>query len=207
MNHFVLIVLFFYCFSAFAQDQKGYVSFSPYFSHYIPKTSELQLGDVPYNVCPGIELLYNYQLSTSGKLATGLSYQYASIISHANSSDKFVFGELSLPVLLTFTEKNNRLSLVTGIYAGKFLHFEWYKMAHSQWSKATYYDPRFGYKAQNAFADLYLAVSYSINKNDPHHTSISPFVKYRIGENWMDLYRESFYYGFKFTINMYKLNN
>lgn len=127
------------------------------------------------------------------------------MISNADGADKFVFGEISLPVLITLKEKSNRLSVETGFYAGKFLHFEWYKMSHSQWSKAIYYDPRFGYKKQNAFADLYLAVSYAINKNDPRHASVSPFMKYRIGENWMNLYRESIFYGFKFTINMYKL--
>ena len=206
MKYVLIIILLFNTFYINAQDSKSYLSVSPTFSHYIPvKATESQNGNAPYNVCPGIELLYNYKFGPSCKLGTGLSYQYANMISNANGSDKFIFGELSLPVLFTLSGKNNRISVETGIYAGKFLHFEWYKKSHSQWVKVTSYDPRFGYKDQNTFADLHLAVSFVINKTDPRRAVISPFIRYRIVENWMNLYRESVYYGFKFTINMNKI--
>lgn len=203
MKYILVIILLLDNFYLNSQDRSSYISISPMFSHFIPaKVDGSHNGDAPYNVCPGIEFLYNYKFGTSFRLGTGLSYQYASIVSYANGSDKFIFGELSLPVLFTLTEKNNRFSVETGIYAGKFLHFEWYKESHSRWSKVSFYDPRFGYKDQNTFADLYLAVSYGVNKTAPRLAVISPFIKYRISENWMDLYRESVYYGFKFTIDI-----
>lgn len=206
MRYVLLLILLFDTFILNAQNRKSYLSVSPAFSHYIPvKSAESQNRDTPYNVCPGIEFLYHYQLVPSFSLRTGLSYQYANMISNANGADKFIFGEMSLPVLFTLSGKNNRFSMETGVYTGKFLHFEWYKQSHSRWSKATFYDPRFGYKDQNTFADLYLAISFALNKTDPHTAVISPFIKYRVAENWMNLYRESVYYGFKFTINMYKL--
>lgn len=207
MKYILVIILLFDILYLNAQDRSLYLSISPMFSHFVPiKVTRSHNGDSPYNVCPGVEFLYNYKLGTSFRLGTGLSYQYANLISYINGSNKFIFGELSLPVLFTLTEKNNRFSIEIGIYAGKFLHFEWYERPYSQWTKVSSYDPRFGYKEQNTFADLYLAVSYGINKRDPQVAVISPFIKYRVTENWMDLYRESVYYGFKFTINMYKLN-
>lgn len=206
MKYILIISLLFDFFSLNAQDSNSYLTISPRFSHFVPiKATESQNGDAPYNVSPGIEFLYNYKLGSSFKLGAGLMYQYANMISYANGSDKFIFGELSLPVLFTLTEKNNRFSIETGIYAGKFLHFEWYQESHSLWSKVSSYDPRFGYKDQNIFADLYLGISYGVNKKDPSTALITPFIKYRIAENWMHLYRESIYYGFKFTINMKKL--
>lgn len=202
----LVVILLFGVFNLNAQNNKSSLNISLILSHYIPiKSNESQNGDAPYNVCPGIEFLYYYKLGPSCKLGTGFAYQYANMISNAKASDKFTFGELSLPVLFTVMEKKNRLSVETGIYAGKFLHFGWYKMIHSQWVQVSSYDPRFGYKDKNTFADLYLAVSYAINTKDPRTALISPFIKYRIAENWMNLYRESIYYGFKFTINMNKL--
>lgn len=206
MKYILLILLLFGVFHMNAQDRKTYLSVSPTFSHFIPiKPTALQSGDAQYNVCPGIEFLYHYQFAPSFKLGTGLSYQYANLISYANGADKFIFGEMSLPVLLTFSGNNNRLSVETGIYAGKFLHFEWYKQSHSRWTKASSYDPRFGYKEQNNFADLYLAVSLAMNKTDRHAAVLSPFIKYRVAENWMNQYRESVNYGFKFTVSFYTL--
>jgi hypothetical protein len=121
MKYIVFIILFFYLISSNAQDQKAYLSLSPQFSHYIPveNNNYSQNEDVTYNISPGIELLYNYPLGQNSKLATGLSYTYASLISNANGADKFIFGEISLPFIFTLTEKNNRLSVETGIYAGK----------------------------------------------------------------------------------------
>lgn len=204
---YVFVVMLLFCFFCVnAQDRKTYLSVSPTFSHFIPiKAAGSQMENAPYNVSPGIEILYNYKLGSSFKLGTGLSYQYVNMISYANGSDKFIVGEISLPVLFTLTGENNRLSVETGVYAGKFLHFEWYKRSHSRWSKSSSYDPRFGYKEQNTFVDLYLAVSYVINKSNLRPAAISPFVKYRVAENWMKLYRESVYYGFKFTISMNRL--
>lgn len=204
---YVFVVMLLFCFFCVnAQYRKTYLGFSPTFSHFIPiKATDSQMEDAPYNISPGIEILYNYKLGSSFKLGTGLSYQYVNMISYANGSDKFIVGEISLPVLFTLTGENNRLSVETGVYAGKFLHFEWYKRSHSQWSKASSYDPRFGYKEQNTFADLYLAVSYLINKKDVPPAVLCPFVKYRVADNWMNLYRESVYYGFKFTISLNRL--
>jgi hypothetical protein len=206
MKSILAIILLFYIFNLSAQDKKSYLSISPTFSHFIPENdTESRIEAAPYNVCPGIEFLYHYKLGPSLKLGTGLSYQFANIISYASGSDKFIFGELSLPVLFTLSGKNNRFSVETGIYAGKFLHFEWYKESHSQWIKVSSYDPGFGYKEKNTFADLHLAVSFAFNKTDPRAGFISPFIRYRIAENWMNLYRESVYYGFKFTMNLNKL--
>lgn len=206
MKHVLVVILLFEVFCLNAQDRRSFPSISPTFSHFIPiKANDFQSEDATYDICPGIEILYNYKLGTSFKLGSGLSYQYVNMISYASGSNKFIVGEISLPVLFTFTEKKNRLSVETGVYAGKFLHFDWYHKSHSQWSKASFYDPRFGYKEQNAFADLYLAVSYVVNKSDLRPAALSPFVKYRVAENWMNLYRESIYYGFKFTISLNRL--
>ena len=206
MKYILVIILVFDVLCLRAQDEKSYMSISPILSHYDRvKSNELYLGDVPYNVCPGIEFLYNYKIGSFCKMGTGLSYQYASVVSHVETSDKFNFGELSIPVLFTLTEKKNRFSVETGIYAGKFLHFSWYRELHSRWEKVNSYPQQVGYKDRNAFADLYLAISIGINKSTHHPALISPFIRYRFAENWMEHYRESSYYGIKFTINLINL--
>jgi len=206
MRNILVILLLFDVFFLNAQDKKSYLSIGTILSHYNRvKSEELNLGTIPFNICPGIELLYNYKLEPSFKFETGLSYQYVSLFSHVETSDKFNFGELSLPILFTFTERKNRFSVETGIYAGKFLHFSWERESHSQWLKVNSYSQQIGYKNKNVFADLYLGISCAINKMDNRSILVSPFFRYRFAENWMNHYRESSYYGIKVTISMKKI--
>ena len=184
------------------QQKRSAWSINALLSHYDrQKENELNLGNIGYNVNPGLEVLYGFPLDNSSFLNTGISYQYVDIESHRETSDKFVVGELSIPVLFTAYEKSGYFSFSTGIYTGQFLHFSWYKNLHSQWEPVNTKD-RDKYSDKSFFMDGYLDFAYSNSswfKND-QVIKIAPFIRYRFLDNWMEYYRTSVYYGIKFSL-------
>lgn len=204
MKKLKLLFLAIICFvQLYAQEQRSAWSISTLLSHYNrEKENELNLGNVGYNINPGLEVLYGYPLKNSFFLSTGISYQYVDLVSHIETSDRFRFGELSIPVLLTINDKSGCFSFTTGVYSGRFLHFSWDKELHDQWVPVNAKE-REHYSDNNFFMDAYMDLAYSNSKwfKDGNIVKIAPFVRYRFKENWMDYYRTSAYYGIKFCIN------
>ena len=204
MKKYELLLLTLICFvQLHAQEQRSSWSMSAILSHYDrEKENELHLGDVPYNINPGLEILYGYKLKNALTLKTGISYQYVDLVSHIETSDKFRFGELSIPLLFNLEDKSGKFSFSTGIYSGKFLHFSWDKELHSQWVPVNT-NERVHYSDKNFFMDAYLDLAYSNSGmfNGNNVIKIAPFLRFRFKENWMDYYRTSVFYGIKFCVS------
>ena len=199
---FLFLMTLFATIQLHAQEQKSAWSINTLLSHNDrEKENELNLGNIGYNINPGLEVLYGYKLRNSLFLSTGISYQYVDLQSHRETSDRFNIGELSIPVLFTVHDKSRLFSFSTGIYSGRFLNFSWDKNLHNEWVPVNTKE-REHYSEKNFFMDAYLDFAYS-NSGGFNNSAIkiAPFVRFRFKENWMDYYRTSLYYGIKFGID------
>lgn len=187
----------------YAQENKSTWNINVLLAHYDRvKANELNLGNVGFNINPGLEALYKYQLRNSIFLSSGISYQYVNLISHIETSDRFQVGELSIPILLTINDKSGFFSFSSGIYSGRFLHSSWDKNLDNQWVPVNTKE-RVHYSKKSSFMDIYVDFAYSNSGwfNNNNVVKIAPFVRFRFKENWMEYYRTSVYYGIKFGIN------
>lgn len=202
MRKLWLLLLILICVAhLYAQEPRGRWSMSAILTHYErEKENELHLGDVSYAINPGLEVLYGYKLRAAFSIKTGISYQYVDLISNIETSDRFRFGELSIPFLLNVEDKTGRFSFSTGIYSGKFLNLSWNKELNNRWIPVNTTE-REHYSDENFFMDAYWDFAYAnsgmFNKNV---VKIAPFLRFRIKENWMDYYRTSLFYGVKFCV-------
>lgn len=203
MKKFKLVLLTLMCIvQLHAQEKRSIWSVNALMSHYEPQKDNNSYSEkTGYNVNPGIEVLYGYPIDSFTFLSTGISYQYVSIESHREGADKFVLGELSIPLLLTAIERSGHFSFSTGFYTGQIVHFSWYNDQYNQWVPVNLKDKK-RYSDQSLFVDGYLDFAYSNSswfKND-HVIKFVPFIRYRFSENWMEYYRTSVYYGLKFSM-------
>ena len=205
MKRFKLFILaIICCVQLHAQEQKmrGAWSINAIMSHYEPqKANDSYSQKIGYNVNPGIEVLYGFPMDSFIFLSTGISCQYLSIESHREGADKFVLGELSIPLLFTAIERSGHFSFTTGFYSGQFLHFSWYHDQYHQWELVNLKDEK-RYSDKSFFMDGYLDFGYSNSSwfTNDHVIKIVPFMRYRFSENWMEYYRTSVYYGIKFSL-------
>ena len=159
--------------------------------HRITK-NELFFDYTPFNVTPGIELLYNLDLKHNMFISSGLLYQYSDFQSHVETTDRFISGELNIPLILTIGNPS-KFSFQVGSYFGKFVHFDWKYSIRDEWLDKDKQSNKY-YRKENFYIDTYLSISYNVPK---HGFYITPFYKYRIKENWMDHYRSSTILGIK----------
>ncbi len=208
-NRVTLIVL---ClmFSAFqgkaqAQEVKSDIGFNLTLAHYTGTSEDMYYhpkGYYTYSIDPGIEILYRYKLSNSISVGTGASYQTGRIPAYL---DRFKLGEISIPLLfrvITNPEGESKFFLSSAIYAGKILHISADNFGRVDWHKMgmNYIQ---GYSPNSFFVDLSLNAGVSFKADGKNEFSISPVVKIRVKDNWMENYRESIYYGIIFS---YQLN-
>jgi|GEM_PF-2074353 hypothetical protein len=195
------LLIFFLDTKAQVQDSLGAKwSVNLQLAHYDrEKDNELSLGDIGYNVNPGLEIIYQYPLNNSCYLNTGVSYQYLKLISHIETADRFKVGELSIPLLFSLRNKIG-FSITSGVYAGQFLHFSWEKHSHHLWIPVNTLE-REHYADKSFFMDAYLGFEYKW-KGTNGILKVIPFTRYRFKENWMNYYRTSIYYGIKLGIDL-----
>ncbi|HET6560198.1 MAG TPA: hypothetical protein VFG54_22915, partial [Prolixibacteraceae bacterium] len=200
MKKAILIILAIVCvIQVQAQEPKSTWSLNVLLSHYDRvKDNELNLGDIDYNINPGLEIIYNYHFRNAFLFSTGVSYQFVNLQSFRETSDRLQVGEISIPVLFTLKGKSSPLSVSSGIYGGQFLHMDWDQNLHGRWETVNPNDREF-YSDKDFFMDVYLDFAYT-HKG----LRIAPFVRYRFKDNWMDHYRLSVYYGIKFGISSLK---
>lgn len=198
----LLVLALICCMQTYAQESKSTWSVNAILAHYERvKENELNLGDIGYNVNPGLEVLYNHHFHKSVSFSTGVSYQFVNLISHVETSDRFQVGEISIPVLFTLKGNSSPLSVSTGVYGGQFLHMAWDKSLHGQWVTVDPYDREY-YSNKDFFMDWYFDLGFT-HKG----IKISPYIRYRFKDNWMDHYRTPVYYGIKFGVSPLKRGN
>lgn len=208
-NCFTLIVLCLILFAfqgkTQAQEVKSDIGFNLTFAHYTGTSEDMYYhpkGYYTYSIDPGIEILYRYKLSNSISVGTGASYQTGRIPAYLN---RFKFGEISAPLLfriITNPEGKSKFFLSAAIYGGKILYISADNFGRVDWHKLEMKYIQ-GYSPNSFFVDLSLNAGVSFKADGENEFSISPIVKFRVKDNWMENYRESIYYGIIFS---YQLN-
>lgn len=208
-NYFTLIALCLMLFAfpgkAKAQEVKSDIGFNLTLAHFTGTSEDMYYhpkGYYTYSIDPGIEILYRYKLSNSISVGTGASYQTGRIPAYL---DRFKFGEISVPLLFRFVTNpagKSKVFLSTAIYAGKLLNISADNFGRIDWHKLEMKYIQ-GYSPNSFFVDLSLNAGVSFKADDQNKFSISPVVKFRVKDNWMENYRKSMYYG---IIISYQLN-
>lgn len=187
-----------------AQEVKSDIGFSITFAHYTGTSEDMYYhpnGYYTYSIDPGIEILYSYKLSNSISVGTGASYQTGRIPAYLN---RFKFGEISAPLLFRIIknpEGKSKFFLSAAIYRGKILHISADNFGRVDWHKLEMKYIQ-GYSPNSFFVDLSLNAGVSFKADGKNEYSISPIVKFRVKDYWMENYRESIYYGIIFSYHL-----
>ena len=200
-NSFTLIVLclmlFVFQVESKAQEEKSDIGFNLSLVHYTGTSDDMYYhpkGYYSYSIDPGIEILYRYKLTNWISVGTGACYQRGRIPAYLN---RFQFGEISVPLLFRFVTNpanKSKVFLSTAMYAGKILHISADNFGRIDWHNLEMKYIQ-GYSQNSFFVDLSVNAGVSFKAEDNNEFSVSPVVKFRVKDNWMENYRESIYYG------------
>lgn len=163
-------------------------------------------GFYKYPVDPGVELLYQYQVSNTFFIDAGINYQLGRIANWEGQVDRFRFGEVSVPLMckLEFAQsyKKNFFG-VMGFSLGKMVYVDWESPAKgNEWDNVDKgYDNH--YSGKDSFVDLLFGLGLSIPTFHHNEFAAIPYLKYRVKDNWIGYARDNFFYGLKFS---YQLN-
>jgi hypothetical protein len=148
---------------------------------------------------PGGEILYEMGLSKNVSLSAGVNYIYSEYYNSIGEKSHFKrqAHELFIPILFN-TKLSNKIYIMTGIYSGwlakgKLLYKN--EMGIRDWidhTKHSNYD-----SSQKFSADIFLGVGYILPLNSRHSIHFSPFVKFKITDNWMGEVRNRTSFGIK----------
>lgn len=154
-------------------------------------------------ISPGMECLYNRQISKSINISTGLSYNFGKNSSYFITPTRFRFQELSIPLLFNINflgHKRGYLNFNTGLYFGRTLNIEAeLPSKYDRWTEELYYEYLKGYSDDVNFIDLYFDLGYSIRLNKEKAVNISPFIKYRANKTWLNTHQKETQYGIKLS--------
>ncbi len=164
------------------------------------------IGFYKYPVDPGVELLYQYQVSNAFFVGAGINYQLGRIANWDGQVDRFRFREISVPLFgkLKFTQSNNKnFFAVVGFSPGKMVSVDWESPAKGTgWDSVDKkYDTH--YSDKDSFADILFGLGLSIPAFHHHEFAAIPYLKYRVNDNWVGYARDNFFYGIKLS---YQLN-
>lgn len=200
----VVFVLMSVCCSA--QESKSSLVFSGTLNHYerSGKTAPI-IGFYKYPVDPGFELLYQYQLSNLFSFNTGINYQFGRVANWEGQVDRFRFGEISLPIIgkLNLASNNNKgLFTMVGFSYGKMAYSYWESPSKgSGWDRVDKkYDEH--YSNDDSFADVLIGMGISFPIYHQNEFAFTPYLKYRVNDNWMGYALNSMYYGFKISYQL-----
>lgn len=167
-------------------------------------------GTYKYPFDPGVELLYQFSFSPKFSLSTGINYQKGRISTYALTDDRFRYNEINFPFLFRtnfISGENYSFFISTGLFFGEMITFEgerqvcgskWIEIPKNEYESLIKY-----YNQDNFFTDIILNAGFSYRINTKNEFAVSPFIKYRIADNWMGHYRKSYYYGIQLS---YQLN-
>lgn len=192
-----------------AQDYKSKLIVSGVFTHYSRSGEFLDKpGFYKFPVDPGLEILYQCPLNESTSFISGISFQLVHFANYIQTQDRFRFGEISIPIIVrkNFPAKDkSKLYLSSGIYGGGVSFLDWERISKPDWKNVSeQYDEH--YSSSDFFVDLYVDGGLLHILSSQNSISITPYFKYRIKENWMEYYKQSFTYGLKigYQLNLIK---
>lgn len=208
MRYIKLLLVFFVLISVYcpAQESKSDLVFSGTLAHYFPFGKEsVTPGYYVYPIDPGLELLYQYQLGSAFFIGSGLSYQMGRISTLKGGERRLRFGEISIPIQIKFILiKIDKVNLFTtvGYSYGQMIHLDFEEPYVNKWVNVhTEYEEH--YSEKDSFTDLLFGLGLSFPVTEKNALEISPYIKYRLKDYWMEYYRDNVYCGIKIS---YQLN-
>lgn len=209
MKYLKLLLIFFVFISAYcpAQESKSSLVLSGALAHYERTDKSVNvIGFYKYPVDPGLELLYQYQLGSTFFLSAGFNYQIGRVANWEGPVDRFRFGEMSLPLIgkLKFSSYNKtNLFATMGFFYGKMVYVDWESPAKgNEWANV---DKKYNehYSNDDSFADIMIGMGISFTIFHQNEFAITPYLKYRVNDNWINYARHNISYGIKIS---YQLN-
>jgi hypothetical protein len=182
-----------------AQDTINRFNINIHLNHYIPKKHDWFHSYSPIN--PGIEILYKIPLNRKMSISAGTNYVY-NLWELINGSSKWKRSahELSFPLLLEHS-LGHKTFITFGSYAvwlirGKQLNINKFT---THWIDQT---DRTDYNASSRFTfDMYLGLGIRQKFATRHGVLLTPFVKYRIKDYWMDEVQAKTSFGLMISFN------
>ncbi|MCK5730625.1 MAG: hypothetical protein KAH68_06100 [Draconibacterium sp.] len=150
----------------------------------------------------GFESLFNFDLTNTLFLSTGLHYQHGKI--QASNYTRIISGELSIPVIANIDLMrllSKPFSLSTGFYTGKYV----YEKVETAGSKLTpdndWHDFPIeylqGYSSEKFIIDFYFGLGYNELSKNKRFFQFNLFAKYRLNEHWLNQHVSKFSIGVK----------
>ncbi len=196
--------------SIYSQENKNSIQISGIAIHYQNYEENHLIG--PFKgyydneISPGIECLFNKQISKSINISTGLSYNFGKNSSYFITPTRFRFQELSIPLLFGgnfLGHKRGFLNFTSGLFFGKTLNIiAEVPSKYIPWTDLTFYEDLEGYSDDVNFIDLYLGLGYSIRLNKEKAFNICPFLKYRANKTWLNTHQKETQFGLKLSYSL-----
>lgn len=207
---FLVLFLFVQTVNIEAQESKSSLVFSGILSHYSRSGEFLDKpGFYKFPIDPGLEILYQFPVNKSVSLISGLSFQWAHFANYVQTVDRFRFGEIGIPIIIRkeiLQKDKAKFYISSGMYGGIVSFLDWETLGKPEWEDvSTQYEEH--YSKSDFYVDFYVDCGILYSLKNQNSISISPYFKYRIKENWMDYYRQSFFYGLKISYQLNILKN
>ncbi len=185
---YILLITTLFSHNVHAQKLEDYIGLNLQLNHYISKGKDKYF--MPVN--PSFEILYKKSLKDKVFLLSGINYSFSIWKHNATFSTKFrrLAHELSIPMLI---EKplGERTSITFGGYAGWLVKGKEENLNKNttNWIDITSYT---NYDESSKFTcDLYISTKIFSGSL----ISFSPFIKYKLTDNWMEEVRAKTYFG------------
>ncbi len=184
----LLTILFLVISLGNAQDNNSSVNLNIQLSNYLNEYFS------PIN--PGIEILYQNKVVSLFSISAGINYSFTSWQKSVGVKSNFKrrYHEIFVPVIFK-GRISNGFNAAFGIYSGwLFNGKELYKGSSStgNWNDNTH---NTGYDESSKFAaDLFFGLelfNFTKPNNKSHSLKFTPFLKYRLKENWLDENRDN----------------
>jgi len=184
---FLLSILLLVISSGSAQDNKSSVNLNTQISNFLTKYFS------PIN--PGIEILYQNKVTSLFSISAGINYSFTSGQKSVGIKSNFKrrYHEIFVPVILK-GRISDGFNAAFGIYPGwLFNGKEFYKGSSTGgWNDNTH---NTGYdESSKLAADLFFGLELFdfVKPNKKNHSiKFTPFLKYRLNENWLDETRDN----------------
>ena len=185
----------------FSQEFKSSIMVSSAISHLTRNGFEdVSQGFYRFPIDPGLEVAYLLHFENFSDVGIGLSYQYWHFANRRSTVRRFRLSEISVPVFFQKAINHGSkcsFTIISGINPGQFIHLDWEgPNKDNGWSEIRReFDET--YSEKSFFIDTSFGAGFNYSQKKRYSIFIIPFVKYRLKDNWMEYYREKFYYGIR----------
>lgn len=194
-----------------AQNKKNSILIGGSIAHYI-KIEEQNFepftppdGYYNFPISPGLEFNYLRKIAGDIELGTGISFQKVHVSSFIDYIRRFRYNELCIPLLIRksiLLSNSDYISFSTGVYFGKQRKIESDYPTSYAWDTWEDLTSIAGYSEDVFFTDFYLDAGFAIKLVKNNYLILSPYMKYRFNETWLNYHQNKFHYGFKLNYSL-----